>query len=97
MFQRGFLKASHYSDLTILLANILTDSKMRKSNLYITMIDFTDAYGNIHQDRLFELFVYLKIPTQIILLFQNLYQGHTVVIKTAYGFTREVLFLKGLF
>jgi hypothetical protein len=95
-FQRGFLKASRCSDLAILLAHILTDSHKKKKNLFVTMIDFTDAYDSIRQDKLFELFTYLKIPQTVIKLFEHIYSGHMVSIKTAYGLTRLVPFLKGL-
>lgn len=94
--QRGFTKKAKTCEVPQAIKNVCSHAKKAKGNIYITMVDYSDAYGSVIHDRLMEIIKYMGFPPNSLNLFEQLIRGHGLHIKTHYGLTNRIDLKKGI-
>jgi len=94
--QRGFKKGARPIDISRTIKNLCNTAFSSKKDLYITMIDYSDAYGSVIHQRLAELLKLLGFPCKTVHLLSNILGQHSIHLKTYYGLTPAVNISRGL-
>jgi hypothetical protein len=85
--QGGFRSKRTTSDQLELLTMLLEDAKVTKQDIYMLMIDFTEAFDTIDHDKMLQTLYDLGFPTDSIEVVKNLYTGASTSIQTPSGLT----------
>ena len=93
--QGGFRNKRTTSDQLELMTMILEDAKLTQQDIYLAMIDYTEAFDTIDHDRLLHILYDLGFPTDAIDVVQNLYTNATTAIKTPHGSTSSIPMERG--
>jgi hypothetical protein len=68
----------------------LEDAKLTKQDIYLLMVDFSEAFDTIDHDKLLHIMYDLGFPTDAIEVTKNLYTGATTTIQTPHGNTPPI-------
>ena len=93
--QGGFRNKRTTADQLELMTIILEDAKLTQQDIYLAMIDYTEAFDTIDHDRLLQILYDLGFPTDAIEVVKNLYTGATTAIKTPHGSTAAIPMERG--
>jgi hypothetical protein len=67
------------------LAALAEDCKLHKKNIYLTYVDFANAFGSVQSARLVQMLRLQGIPEEIVKLVDDLYDGATTRVRTPVG------------
>lgn len=70
--------------------------KVAKNDIYITMVDYSDAYGSVLHQRLLEIITAIGLPRNSVNLIKQLIMGHGLHVKTHFGLTKRIELHKGI-
>lgn len=93
--QGGFRNKRTTADQLELMTMLLEDAKLTQQDIYLAMIDYTEAFDTIDHDRLLQILYDLGFPTDAINVVKNLYTGATTAIKTPHGSTKPIPMERG--
>ena len=93
--QGGFRSKRTTSDQLELLTMVLEDAQLTKQDIYMLMIDFTEAFDTIDHDKLLQTMYDLGFPTDSIEVVKNLYSNASTSIRTPTGLTPPLQFDRG--
>jgi hypothetical protein len=80
--QKGFIqKTNGCSEHGILLNELLYDAHRNKSNLVVTAIDFTNAFGSVPHELIMSTMKQRNFPSWTLKIVADLYDGATSVIE----------------
>ena len=88
--QGGFRNKRTTADQLELLTMLLEDARLHQQDIYLAMIDFTEAFDTIDHDNLLVILYDLGFPTDAIEVVKHLYTGATTSIKTPHGHTNPI-------
>lgn len=88
--QGGFRNKRTTADQLELMTMLLEDAKLHQQDIYLAMIDFTEAFDTIDHDKLLLILYDLGFPTDAIEVVKQLYTGTTTTIKTPHGNTNPI-------
>ena len=85
--QKGFTtKVAGVQEHTSMMANIIDKARKSQRSVVITLLDLTNAFGEVHHNLIKEVLLYHHIPNKTQALISSLYEGfHTVVITDNYS------------
>ena len=93
--QGGFRNKRTTADQLELLTMILEDAQLTKQDIYMLMIDFTEAFDTIDHDKLLQTMYDLGFPTDSLEVVKNLYSNASTSIRTPTGLTPPMPFDRG--
>ena len=93
--QGGFRNKRNTTDQLELLTMILEDAQLTKQDIYMLMIDFTEAFDTIDHDKLLQIMYDLGFPTDSIEVIKNLYNNATTSVRTPTGLSPPMPFDRG--
>ena len=93
--QAGFRPKRSTTDHLELLTLRLEDALLTKTNLYLLLIDFTEAFDTIDHDNLLQILYDLGFPTDATEVIKDLYTGATTAVHTPFGLTNPLSFDRG--
>jgi hypothetical protein len=93
--QGGFRNKRTCMDQLELMTMLLEDAKMHKQDIYLLMIDFSEAFDTIDHDKMLQIMYDLGFPTDAIEVVKNLYSNATTYIHTPYGNTPPIKMERG--
>lgn len=94
--QRGFTQGPKTVEIPQAIRNLCKHAKATKNDIYITMVDYSDAYGSVIHQRLLEIMAAIGFPENSIRLIRQLVEGHGLHVKTHFGLTNRINLLKGI-
>lgn len=83
--QGGFRNKRTTADQLELFTMLLEDAKLTKQDLYLLMVDFSEAFDTIDHDKMLQIMYDLGFPTDAIEVVKQLYTGATTTISTPFG------------
>ena len=93
--QGGFRNKRNTTDQLELLTMILEDAQVTKQDIYMLMIDFTEAFDTIDHDKLLQTMYDLGFPTDSLEVVKNLYSNASTSVRTPTGLTPPMPFDRG--
>jgi hypothetical protein len=69
---------------------LLEDAQQTKQDLYLMMVDFSEAFDSIDHDHLLAILYGLGYPVDAIEIIKNLYTGAVTQISTPHGLTQPL-------
>ena len=93
--QGGFRNKRTCTDQLELLTLILEDAKLTKKDMYLLMVDFSEAFDTIDHDKMLQIMYDLGFPTDALEVVKNLYMGATTAISTPFGPTVPISMDRG--
>jgi hypothetical protein len=93
--QGGFRNKRTCTDQLELLTLLLEDAKLTKKDIYLLMVDFSEAFDTIDHDKLLQIMYDLDFPTDATEVIKNLYMGASTAISTPYGPTTPIAMDRG--
>ena len=93
--QAGFRPKRSTTDRLELLTLLLEDALLTKTDLYLLLIDFTEAFDTIDHDNLLQILYDLGFPTDATEVIKDLYTGATTAVHTQFGLTNPLSFDRG--
>jgi ribonuclease HI len=88
--QAGFRGRRTTADQIELLATVLEDAQSTGQDIYLMMVDFTEAFDTIDHDKLLTILYHLGYPTDAIEVVKQLYTGASTVVRTPAGNTGAI-------
>ena len=84
--QKGFTpKVSGVLEHTSMMAHIINKARIKQRSVVITLLDFKNAFGEVHHNLISEVFYYHYVPQQAQALISSLYENfHTSIITDEY-------------
>ena len=81
--QKGFTpKIAGVLEHTSLMAHIIDKTRSKQRSLFVTLLDFKNAFGEVHHNLIKEVLSYHHIPTKSKSLISNLYSGFQTSVIT---------------
>ena len=93
--QGGFRNKRTCTDQLELLTLFLEDAKLTKKDMYLLMVDFSEAFDTIDHDKMLQIMYDLGFPTDALEVVKNLYMGATTAISTPFGPTVPISMDRG--
>ena len=74
--QKGFLpKLSGTFEHTAQMASVINNARIKQRSVFITLLDFKNAFGEVHHNLISEVLKYHHIPDHIQILLSSLYSN----------------------
>lgn len=88
--QGGFRNKRTCMDQLELFTMLLEDAKLTRKDVYLLMVDFSEAFDTIDHDKLLQIMFDLGFPTDATEVVKNLYTGATTAFVTPFGKTTPI-------
>jgi ribonuclease HI len=88
--QGGFRNKRTCMDQLELFTMLLEDAKLTRKDIYLLMVDFSEAFDTIDHDKLLQIMYDLGFPTDATEVVRNLYTGATTAFTTPFGKTSPI-------
>ena len=93
--QAGFRTKRTTSDQVELLQLVLEDAMMTRQDVFLTMMDATEAFDTVDHDKMLQVLFDLGFPLDAVEVVKQLYTGTTTEFKTPYGNTQPIPLQRG--
>jgi len=93
--QAGFRTKRTTSDQVELLQSVLEDAMMTRQDIFLTMMDATEAFDTVDHDKMLQVLFDLGFPLDAVEVVKQLYTGTTTSFKTPYGETAPLTLQRG--
>jgi ribonuclease HI len=93
--QGGFRNKRTCMDQLELFTMLLEDAKLTSKDIYLLMVDFSEAFDTIDHDKLLQIMYDLGFPTDATEVVKNLYTGATTAFVTPFGKTSPIAMDRG--
>jgi hypothetical protein len=93
--QGGFRNKRTCMDQLELFTMFLEDAKLTRKDIYLLMVDFSEAFDTIDHDKLLQIMYDLGFPTDATEVVKNLYTGATTAFVTPFGQTSPIAMDRG--
>jgi exonuclease III/ribonuclease HI len=93
--QAGFRTKRTTADQVELLQMVLEDAMMTRQDVFLTMMDATEAFDTVDHDKMLQVLFDLGFPLDAIEVVKQLYTGTTTSFKTPYGDTSPIPLQRG--
>lgn len=75
---------------TFLLKSVVADARRRHKNLCLAWLDIRNAFGSVPHNTIQVTLQHMGVPSDLISLIMNAYQGATTVVRTPSGSTEPI-------
>ena len=93
--QAGFRNKRTTMDQLELMQLVLEDAMHTSQDVFLTMLDATEAFDTVDHDKLLQIMFDLGFPLDAIEVVKQLYTGATTAFKTPYGLTAPIAVQRG--
>jgi len=93
--QAGFRPGHHTHIQTQLLATALEDARLFKRDVYMSQVDFTNAFNRINHHKLYRILTDLGFPDDVRRLVEGIYSHCRTDYRTPYGHTDSLPIRRG--
>ena len=93
--QAGFRPGHHTHIQTQLLATALEDARLFKRDIYMSQVDFTNAFNRINHQKLYRILTDLGFPDDVRRLVHGIYAHCRTDYRTPYGHTDSLPVRRG--
>ncbi|KAI5489050.1 ribonuclease H protein family [Trichomonas vaginalis G3] len=94
--QKGFVRGATLSEHIAVANEVLCQSTRTQSEMFQTAIDFTNAFGTVPHQLIFDSLEAKKVPDSIINLLKDLYKGARTAIYTRHAHSEIVPVRRGV-
>jgi exonuclease III/ribonuclease HI len=93
--QAGFRGRRSTADQLEMMTMLLEDAQVTRHDIFLTMVDYSEAFDTIDHDKLLMILYDLGYPTDAIDVVKDLYTGATTRFKLPHGTTDAVVVDRG--
>ena len=86
----GFRQLTATTDKITLIQMMLEDARLFQNDIFLLLVDFSNAFNTVDHDKLLVILYHLGIPKDAIEVVKDLYTDVTTSIKTVYGPTEPI-------
>ena len=94
--QEGFRPGRGTADLLQYFTLVLEDARRHKNNLFVTKLDWQQAFNSMEHSRLYVVMASLGFPPDAIAAVRGIYAGATTVVQTPHGPTPPINIRRGV-
>ena len=93
--QAGFRNKRTTADQLELMQLVLEDAMLTRQDVFLTMLDATEAFDTVDHDKLLQVLFDLGFPLDAVEVVKQLYTGATTEFTTPYGHTAPIPLQRG--